>query len=258
MNEHNITNTSLALSMLLVVVAMLISHKEKLALEKDILWSVCRAVIQLIIVGYVLKYIFGVNHAALTLLMVLFICFNAAWNAQKRSKYIDKAFLSSFIAITVGAGLTLTVLVLTGSIEFAPMQVIPIAGMVAGNAMVAVGLCYNQLGLRLQRAAANPGKLSLGATPKMASAGLIRDSIRASLIPTIDSAKTVGLVSLPGMMSGLIFAGIDPVKAIKYQIMVTFMLLSTASLSTIIACYLTYRKFYNSRHQLVVMPLKKS
>ncbi|ELR5842199.1 iron export ABC transporter permease subunit FetB [Salmonella enterica] len=255
MNEHNITNTSLALSMLLVVVAMLISHKEKLALEKDILWSVCRAVIQLIIVGYVLKYIFGVNHAALTLLMVLFICFNAAWNAQKRSKYIDKAFLSSFIAITVGAGLTLTVLVLTGSIEFAPMQVIPIAGMVAGNAMVAVGLCYNQLGLRFHSEQQQvQEKLSLGATPKMASAGLIR----ASLIPTIDSAKTVGLVSLPGMMSGLIFAGIDPVKAIKYQIMVTFMLLSTASLSTIIACYLTYRKFYNSRHQLVATQLKKS
>jgi hypothetical protein len=59
------------------------------------------------------------------------------------------------------------------------------------------------------------------------------------------------------MMSGLIFAGIDPVKAIKYQIMVTFMLLSTASLSTIIAGYLTYRKFYNARHQLVVTQLKK-
>ena len=92
----------------------------------------------------------------------------------------------------------------------------------------------------------------------MASARLIRESIRSSLIPTVDSAKTVGLVSLPGMMSGLIFAGIDPVKAIKYQIMVTFMLLSTASLSTIIACYLTYRKFYNPRHQLVVTPLKKT
>ena len=101
MNEHNITNESLALAMMLVVVAILISHKEKLALEKDILWSVCRAVVQLIIVGYVLKYIFGVNHSILTLLMVLFICFNAAYNAQKRSKYIDKAFLSSFIAITV-------------------------------------------------------------------------------------------------------------------------------------------------------------
>ena len=89
----------------------------------------------------------------------------------------------------------------------------------------------------------------------MASARLIREYPRVA-DPTVDSAKTVGLVSLPGMMSGLIFAGIDPVKAIKYQIMVTFMLLSTASLSTIIACYLTYRKFYNARHQLVVTQLK--
>ena len=188
MNGHNITNESLALSMVLVLVAIIVSYREKLALEKDIVWSICRAVVQLIIVGYVLKYIFNVNHALLTLLMVLFICFNAAWNAQKRSKYIDKAFISSFIAITTGAGLTMAVLVFSGS---------------------------------------------------------------------IDSAKTVGLVSLPGMMSGLIFAGIDPVKAIKYQIMVTFMLLSTASLSTIIAGYLTYRKFFNARHQLVVTQLKK-
>lgn len=137
------------------------------------------------------------------------------------------------------------------------MQVIPIAGMIAGNAMVAVGLCYNNLGQRvISEQQQIQEKLSLGATPKQASAILIRDSIRAALIPTVDSAKTVGLVSLRNDV-GLIFAGIDPVKAIKYQIMVTFMLLSTASLSTIIACYLTYRKFYNSRHQLVVTQLKK-
>ncbi len=80
MNGHNITNESLALSMVLVLVliAILVSYREKLALEKDIIWSICRAIVQLIIVGYVLKYIFNVNHAVLTLLMVLFICFNAA------------------------------------------------------------------------------------------------------------------------------------------------------------------------------------
>ncbi|CAI1133867.1 iron efflux ABC transporter permease subunit FetB [Serratia grimesii] len=257
MNQHNISNESLALSMVLVIIAILISHKEKLALEKDIIWSISRAVVQLIIVGYVLKYIFDVNNAILTVLMVLFICVNAAYNAKKRSKYIDHAFVTSFIAITTGAVLTLVVLVLTGSIEFTPMQVIPISGMVAGNAMVAVGLCYNNLGQRFKSDQQKIQEmLSLGASPKFASAALIRDSIRASLIPTVDSAKTVGLVSLPGMMSGLIFAGIDPVKAIKYQIMVTFMLLSTASLSTIIACYLAYRKFYNVRHQLVVSSLK--
>ena len=116
MNGHNITNESLALSMVLVLVAIVVSYREKLALEKDIIWSICRAIVQLIIVGYVLKYIFNVNHAVLTLLMVLFICFNAAWNAKKRSKYIDKAFVSSFIAITTGAGLTLAVLVFSGSI----------------------------------------------------------------------------------------------------------------------------------------------
>lgn len=117
MNGHNITNESLALSMVLVLIAILVSYREKLALEKDIIWSICRAIVQLIIVGYVLKYIFNVNHAVLTLLMVLFICFNAAWNAKKRSKYIDKAFISSFIAITTGAGLTLAVLVFSGSIS---------------------------------------------------------------------------------------------------------------------------------------------
>lgn len=259
MNGHNITNESLVFSMVLVLIAILVSYREKLALEKDIIWSICRAVVQLVIVGYVLKYIFHVDHVLLTLLMVLFICVNAAWNAQKRSKYISRAFMSSFIAITTGAVLTLSVLVFSGAITFTPMQVIPIAGMIAGNAMVAVGLCYNTLGQRFcSEQAQIQEKLSLGATPKAASARLIRESIRASLIPTVDSAKTVGLVSLPGMMSGLIFAGIDPVKAIKYQIMVTFMLLSTASLSTIIACYLTYRKFYNSRHQLVVTQLKKA
>ncbi|RLM10909.1 iron export ABC transporter permease subunit FetB [Gibbsiella quercinecans] len=257
MNQHNITNESLGLSMLLVLIAILISHKEKLGLEKDIIWSICRAVVQLVIVGYVLKYIFDLNNSLLTVLMVLFICFNAAYNAQKRSKYIDRAFFISLVAITTGAVLTLAVLVLTRSIMFTPMQVIPISGMIAGNAMIAVGLCYNNLGQRFKDEQQKIQEmLSLGASPKFASAALIRDSIRASLIPTVDAAKTVGLVSLPGMMSGLIFAGIDPVKAIKYQIMVTFMLLATASLSTIIASYLAYRKFYNRREQLIVSLLK--
>jgi len=253
MNQHNITDSSLLLSLMLVVIALLISQKEKLGMSKDIIWSVCRAIVQLVIVGYVLKSIFDLNNRWLTILMVLFICVNAALNARKRSRNIDNALMISFLAITSGTALTLTILVLSGAIEFIPMQVIPISGMIAGNAMVAVGLCYSNLN---QRFSDNQQKilemLSLGASVKLASARLIRDSIRASMIPTVDAAKTVGLVSLPGMMSGLIFAGIDPVKAIKYQIMVTFMLIGTASLSTIIAAYLAYRRFYTARAQLKI------
>jgi putative ABC transport system permease protein len=251
MNQHNISNESLGLALILVLIALLVSKKDKLGLEKDIVWSIARAIVQLIIVGYVLKYIFDLNNRWLTVLMVLFICVNAALNARKRSRNIGNAFMLSFIAITVSTTLTLVILVLSGSIEFMPMQVIPISGMIAGNAMVAVGLCYSNLN---QRFTDNRQKiqemLSLGASIKTASGRLIRDSIRAAMIPTVDAAKTVGLVSLPGMMSGLIFAGIDPVKAIKYQIMVTFMLLGTASISTIIAGYLAYRRFYTARAQL--------
>ncbi|MBI0274480.1 iron export ABC transporter permease subunit FetB [Hafnia alvei] len=252
MSEHNITDQSLIMALALVAIALLISGKEKLGLEKDIIWSVTRAIIQLIIVGYVLKYIFNIDHALLTLLMVLFICVNAAYNAKKRSKGLSHAFVISLIAIVTGTALTLAVLIGSGSITFTPMQVIPISGMIAGNAMVAVGLCYNNLRQRFTDEKQKVQEmLSLGATPKQSSAYIIRASIKAALIPTVDSAKTVGLVSLPGMMSGLIFAGVDPVKAIRYQIMVTFMLLSTASLSTIIAGYLAYKKFYSDRSQLL-------
>lgn len=251
MNQHNITNESLALALVLVLIALLVSKKERLGLEKDIVWSVARAIVQLVIVGYVLKYIFDLNNRWLTILMVLFICVNAALNAKKRSRAIDHGFVVSFIAITLGTTLTLAILLLSGAIEFMPMQVIPISGMIAGNAMVAVGLCFSNLN---QRFSDNRQKveemLSLGASAKLASGSIVRDSIRAAMIPTVDAAKTVGLVSLPGMMSGLIFAGIDPVKAIKYQIMVTFMLLGTASLSTIVAGYLAARRFYTARVQL--------
>ena len=253
MNPPAISNASLALAFMLVLVALLVSQKEKLGLHNDILWSVARAIIQLTLVGYVLHTLFDFNNRWLTLTMVLFICTNAALHARKRSKRIGNAFAISFIAIACGTALTLGVLVLSGAIAFVPMQVIPVSGMIAGNTMVAVGLCYTQLN---QRFADNRQKveemLSLGASVKQASAALVRDSVRAAMIPTVDAAKTVGLVSLPGMMSGLIFAGIDPVLAIKYQIMVTFMLLGTAAIATIITAWLAYRRFYNARAQLLI------
>ncbi|PZL94813.1 iron export ABC transporter permease subunit FetB [Pantoea graminicola] len=253
MNQHDISDTSLLLSLSLVIIALLISQKEKLGMSKDIIWSVGRAIVQLVIVGFVLKSIFDVNNDWLTVLMVLFICVNAAINARKRGGDIEHASAIAFTAIFSGTVITLAILVLSGAIAFVPMQVIPISGMIAGNAMVAVGLCFTNL---RQRFRDNQQRimemLSLGAPVKLASKRIIADSIRTAMIPTVDAAKTVGIVSLPGMMSGLIFAGIDPLKAIKYQIMVTFMLIGTASLSTIIAVWLSYRRFYNDRAQLKI------
>ena len=251
MKSMAVSDLSLILSFALVLVSVAISWKEKLGLTKDIFYSVARAIVQLVIVGYVLKFIMQVNNALLTLLMTLFIIFNAAWNANKRDPNPNRQLWQSIVALLIGTYITLGVLLLTQTVKLKPMQIIPITGMIAGNEMVAMGLCYKALatGFHDQRQQVLE-KIALGADVKTASMTILRRSIKTAMQPTIDSAKTVGLVSLPGMMSGLIFAGVDPVYAIKYQIMVTFMLLSATGLGAVIAGYLSYRIYFNKRSQL--------
>lgn len=251
MNGANISINSLMIASLLVIVSLLFSYFQKLKLEKETLISVIRAIVQLIAVGYILEFIFGLNNPAFTTLLVLIMTFNAAYNASKRGKGIKNGLFISFASIAVGAGLTLCVLVMSGAIKYQPNQIIPISGMIISNAMVALGLCYRQLSADFKsRRDEVETKLALGAGVLPSSIEIIRDSIRTGMIPTIDSAKTLGIVSLPGMMTGLILAGTSPVEAIRYQIMVTFMLLSTTAISSFMACYLSYKGFFNSRMQL--------
>ena len=251
MTNLTVSNSTLALGFVLVLVALVIGYVEKLHINKDILIGVVRAIIQLSIVGYILKFVIKADDIWLTGACFVIIVINASWDAGKRGNGIPKAFQSSLLAISVGTVITLGTLVWTGSIKFVPEQIVPVTGMIASNIMVAIGLCYrNMMQTFTDRHQQVLEKLALGADIKMASLDILRDSIRSGMQPTIDSIKTLGLVSLPGMMSGLIFAGVDPVKAIKYQIMVTFMLLASTGLGSIISCYLAYKQFFNERKQL--------
>lgn len=251
MEGANVSVTSLLIASSLVLVAMLFSASQKLRLEKDILWSVIRAVVQLILVGYVLEAVFGMDNPLFTTLLVLFMAVNAAFNTRRRGKGIHRVFLVSFVSIVTGTALTLTILVASGAIHYVPNQIIPVSGMVVNNAMVAISLCYRQIlaDFRTRREDVET-KLSLGADVLPSAIEIVRDSIRTGMLPTIDSAKTLGIVSLPGMMTGLILAGTPPVMAIRYQIMVTFMLLSTTAIASFLACFLSYRSFFNTYKQL--------
>lgn len=253
MNSSNMMNTSsLLISSLLVVIALLFSYFQKLKLEKEIIISMIRAIIQLVIVGYLLNYIFGMKNPIFTTLLLLFMAFNAAYNAAKRGKNMKNGLLISFVSIAAGAFITLAILVLSKAIIYEPNQIIPVGGMIISNAMVALGLCYRQLSSEFKdKRQEVETKLSLGADILTSSRVIIKNSIKTGMLPTIDSAKTLGIVSLPGMMTGLILAGTSPIMAIKYQIMVTFMLLSTTSISSFIACYLCYVNFFNDRKQLI-------
>lgn len=251
--DLQVTPYTLVLSFSLVVVGIFISYKEKLGTWKEILYSISRAIIQLIAIGYVLTYLFEANNSIVTLAMVIVIVFNASWNAHKRSNNIPNSLKISLVSMSISTFLTLGVLVLAGSIKFIPSQIVPIAGMICGNAMTTIGLCYRNLNslFRDQRQQILE-KLSLGASPKQASISILREAIKAGMQPSLDSAKTLGIVSLPGMMSGLMFAGTMPLTAIMYQIMVTFMLIATTSISSYIASFLAYREFFSKSQQLLV------
>jgi len=253
MNGSNSINlTSLLIVSSLVIITLVFSYSQKLKLEKEIIFSAIRAVVQLVAVGYVLEYIFGFKSPIFTTLLLLFMTFNASYNAAKRGKAIKHGIMISFLSIISGTIVTLTILIISKIIAYEPFQIIPISGMIISNSMVALGLCYKQISSDFKNKREEiETKLSLGADILPSSIGIIRDSIKTGMLPTIDSAKTLGIVSLPGMMTGLILAGVSPVEAIKYQIMVTFMLLSTTSISSFIACYLSYRSFFNSKKQLI-------
>lgn len=242
---------SLVIACGLVSIPIFISYKEKLGLEKEIVVSMLRAIIQLIIVGYILDFIFGLDNYIFTTVLVLVMIFNAALNTKKRGEGINNIVLTSFISILIGATVTLVVLVLSGAIKFVPNEIIPVAGMIISNSMVSIGLSYKNLNtsFRMRRDEVEV-KLSLGSDIGDASKEIIADSIKTSILPSIDSAKTLGIVSLPGMMTGLILAGTSPLIAIRFQIMVTFMILSSTSLASIIATNIAYRSFFNKRKQL--------
>ncbi len=250
--EVDISFIGLMISSSLVFIALAISSYQKLELGKDMIISILRAIVQLTLIGYILEYVFGVDNLFFTSALLLVIIFNASLNASKRGKGIKNAFYASFAAILTGTSITIFVLVLSGIIKYEAYQIVPVGGMIISNSMIALGLSYkNLLSSFKDKREEIQTKLSLGANIYEASKSLIKDAIKTGMMPTIDSAKTMGIVALPGMMTGLILAGVSPLDAIKYQIMVVFMILSTTTISSVIAIYLTYKVFYNERKQLI-------
>ncbi len=247
------SNTALGLTALLLVIPIIISYKEGLHIIKDLIVATVRAVVQLIILGFLLHYIFKINDKWLLVLCVFVIIVNASWNTISRSSPVmHHVFLISFVAIFVGTALPLAGTIATGAIQFTANEVIPIGGMLANNGLIAINLAYQNLDSAFVQDGTNiESKLSLAATPKLASKGAIRESIRLAIVPTIDSVKTYGLVSIPGMMTGLIIGGVPPLQAIKFQLLVVFIHTTATIMSALIATYLSYGQFFNARHQLV-------
>ena len=248
-----LSNESLLMATVLIAIAVIVSYQQRMRLEVEILHSALRAVVQLVVVGYVLHFIFGADHPLFTSGVLLVMLISAAINGGKRGSGIKYASWIAGASIGIGAVLTLGVLLSANVLSFTPYQMIPVGGMVMSGAMVAVGLCFRQITTSFKsRQQEIQIKLALGARPMQACKAILRAALIFSLQPTIDSAKTLGIVSLPGMMTGLILAGMSPMEAIKYQIIVIFMSFSTISIAIAIAGYLSCRQFFNTKEQLIL------
>ena len=248
-----LSNASLLMATVLIAMAVVVSYQQKMRLELEILHSALRAVVQLVVVGYLLNFIFGADHPLFTSGVLLVMLISAAINGGKRGQGIKHASWIAGVSIGIGAVFTLTVLLSAKVLSFTPYQMIPVGGMVMSGSMVAVGLCFRQIITSFKRREQEIQiKLALGATPMQSCKAILREALIFSLEPTIDSAKTLGIVALPGMMTGLILAGMSPMEAIKYQIIVIFMTFSTVSIAIAIAGYLSCRQFFNTKEQLIL------
>ena len=248
-----LSNESLLMATGLIVMTVIVSYQQRMRLELEILHSALRAVVQLVVVGYLLNFIFGADHPLFTSGVLLVMLISAAINGGKRGQGIKHASWIAGVSIGIGAVFTLTVLLSAKVLSFAPYQMIPVGGMVMSGSMVAVGLCFRQIITSFKRRQQEIQiKLALGATPMQSCKAILREALIFSLEPTIDSAKTLGIVALPGMMTGLILAGMSPMEAIKYQIIVIFMTFSTVSIAIAIAGYLSCRQFFNTKEQLIL------
>jgi putative ABC transport system permease protein len=252
----------LVLAAALVLVAVGISQWQRLGLARGFVVGAIRAVVQLVAVGYVLVYIFAAARWWLVLLALAVMLVAATATATRRRSggpapgTTRTLWIISGTAMLLGAGLTLAYvseIVLHVRPWYDPRYLIPLFGMIVGNAMNGAALALERLASEMDaRRGEVEAYLALGATPARAAAEPVRRALVAALIPAVNGLMVVGLVQLPGMMTGQILAGQSPLLAVRYQIVVAFMLAGATAMTAVIVVLWYRRMFFTAAAQLAV------
>ncbi|MCL4526108.1 MAG: iron export ABC transporter permease subunit FetB [Gammaproteobacteria bacterium] len=212
--------------------AWALSAWQKLGVGKELLWSAARATVQLGIMGFLLGWLFRQHQPFLLVLFLMAMILMAGRFNRKRGAGIPHAYWIGVISITLATTVTLGWMLLSGLVFWRGESLVPIGGMIIGNAMNAVSLALNRLRSEVdQREALLLAMLALGATRRQSMRSLYSMVVRSSLIPTIDSLKSVGMIHIPGITAGMILAGMAPLAAVSMQLVVMVMLTAAVTLS---------------------------
>lgn len=243
-----------ALAALLILINGGISLLLRLELERKLLVAAFRMTVQLILVGFVLHWVFSLGEWYTVTGLLLAMTVIAGIAAVRRTEHRYRGiWVSSLVSVwvsswTVGA-LALLVIV---RVEpwFRPQYAIPLMGMILGNTLNGISLGLDRFGEELRsRRDHIETLLALGATRWEAARRPVQEAIRTGMIPILNAMLIAGVVSLPGMMTGQLLAGVDPIDAVKYQIVIMFLIASGTALGTMGVVLLSYRRLFNRRHQ---------
>jgi len=255
MNVVDISYGQLLISLMFIVMAGVASIRLQLDLERDIFWGTIRTFAQLFIIGYVLKYVFGLNNVYLVLFVFTGMIFFAAHTIRGRVKeknipYFIPTFISMF-ASYMFVTIVVTAFIIQVEPWYKPQYFIPIGGMVVGNSMTAIAIALERIFADVRKRRDEIELyLCLGANHREATGQIVRDAIKAGMIPSVNSMMAVGIVFLPGMMTGQILAGVDPVISIKYQIVVMLMLVASTAIGSIIIAFIARSLCFNKAEQV--------
>ncbi|XP_045798513.1 protein ALUMINUM SENSITIVE 3 [Trifolium pratense] len=234
-----------------VFLAVGLSFSQKLGLEVEMIIAILRAFVQLSIIGFVLQFIFNQESSGWILLAYLFMVSIAGYTAGQRAKQVPRGKYVAGASILTGTAITMFVLVALSVFPFTPRYIIPVAGMMVGNSMTVTGVTMKRLrdDIKAQINLVETA-LALGATPRQATHQQVKRALIIALSPVVDNTKTVGLISLPGAMTGLIMGGASPLEAIQLQIVVMNMMIGAATISSIMVTYLCWPAFFTKAYQL--------
>jgi len=250
--------TTFNLQQVLVTAALLVatfglSRWLKLGMEADIGLGVGRSFVQLMVAAYVLEGLFRLGSPALVILLVLAMVFLGAQTCSRRSSAGRGVLVRAAVAIGLAAFLSIAAMMASGIIPMsdgAPWNpdlryLIPLAGIVVGNAMQSASVAFERFGSEMVREQALvETALTLGASRLEAVWTPLTNSVRAGLIPPIDNLKVMGAVVLPGATVGMIIAGADPFQAIYLQLIVAYVLLFARTCATATAILLVFPLYF--------------
>jgi putative ABC transport system permease protein len=245
----------LAIGLQLLAYAVAIGFALGVRLGGVIALGAVRSFVQLSLMGYALKFLFATGSQLVVVGVVPLMVLFAAFEARRRAKRHIPGDLA-LMSLAIGAGTLLggaiaVLAVIRPSPPLAPETAIPVLGLVAGASLTGATLAQDrlvsELGLRRHELET---ALALGATPWQASRVAVREAFHAAMIPPLNSLMVVGVVHIPGTMTGLILAGKDPTQGAYYQLVISFAVVGCVAITSAVATLLGYRRLFTERAQL--------